>query len=97
MRIQKKSQFIWAAAIGFAFWILGSYLYHFQLYRNIEKGGILDFETAFQEKSADLSTELTYFANGYKDLKTEDERFIYAEDFEKETGFAFFSFRYLIV
>jgi signal transduction histidine kinase len=92
MRIQKKSQFIWAAAIGFAFWILGSYLYHFQLYRNIEKGGILDFETAFQEKSADLSTELTYFANGYKDLKTEDERFIYAEDFEKETGFAFFSF-----
>lgn len=54
------------------------------------KGGILDFETAFQEKSADLSTELTYFANGYKDLKTEDERFTYAEDFEKETGFAFF-------
>lgn len=92
MRIQTKRKFIWTALIGFSFWLMGSILYHFQLYPGLEQGGIDDFEEAFQEQSAKLAKELGYFAQQFPENGTEEERFALAERFESETGFAFFSF-----
>ena len=92
MRIQTKRKFIWTALIGFSFWIIGSFLYHFQLYPSLEQGGIDDFEEAFLEQSEQLATELRYFTQQFPEEGTEDERFALAEKFEEETGFAFFSF-----
>jgi len=92
MRIQTKRKFIWTALIGFSFWLIGSFLYHFQLYPNLEQGGIDDFEEAFLEQSEQLATELRYFTQQFPAEGTEDERFALAEQFEEETGFAFFSF-----
>lgn len=92
MRIQTKRKFIWTALIGFSFWLMGSILYHFQLYPTLEQGGIDDFEEAFQEQSAQLAKELGYFAQQFPENGTEEERFALAEQFEAETGFAFFSF-----
>ena len=51
MKFTTKRRFLWAALIGFFFWLLGSYLYHFQLYSDIEQGGITDFENTFQDNS----------------------------------------------
>ncbi len=83
---------MWAALIGFFFWVLGSYLYHFQLYSDIEQGGITDFENAFQEKTAELVKEVDRFSKSYPENSSADERFAYAQKFEKETGYAFLSF-----
>lgn len=83
---------MWAALIGFFFWLLGSYLYHFQLYSDIEQGGITDFENAFQEKTAELETDLERFSKSYPESGSVDECFAYAEKFEEKTGFAYLSF-----
>lgn len=92
MRVQTKRKFIGTALIGFLFWLVGSLLYHFQLYPSLEQGGIEDFEEAFLEQSAQLAKELGYFSQQFPEDGTQDERFALAEKFEEVTGFAFFSF-----
>lgn len=92
MRVKKRRQFIWAAVTGFFFWLLGFYLYHFQLNSGIEQGGITDFEQAFQEKTAELEQQLVRFSNQYPEDGSRDEKFRFAENLEKETGYSFLSF-----
>lgn len=92
MKFTTKRRFLWAALIGFFFWLLGSYLYHFQLYSDIEQGGITDFENTFQDKTAELEKDLERFSKNYPYSGSEDERFGYAQNFEEKTGFAYLSF-----
>lgn len=92
MQLKTKRRFIWAALSGFLFWLLGSYLFHFKLYSNIEQGGIDNFEKAFQEKTAELEKELIQFYKNYPSEGNENERFAFAEKMQNETGFSFFSF-----
>ncbi len=92
MKIQSKRRFFWVALVGFCFWLAGSFLYHFHLYPSFERGGIEDFEAAFQEQSEELAQQLTYFSEQFSAQQTYDEQFALAERFEEETGFAFFSF-----
>lgn len=92
MRIKTKKRFIWTASIGFLFWILGSYLFHFELQANLEQGGVEDFEEAFQEKSKSLYEELIHFANEYPEKKSQDDRFEFAELRAKQSGFNFYGY-----
>ena len=92
MRLKTKRKFLWAALIGFFFWLLGSFLFHFQLYSDLEQGGITDFEKAFQKKAEELTTEVENFAESYPYNGSEDVKFAHAEKCEAETGFVFLSF-----
>ncbi|WP_070138097.1 sensor histidine kinase [Crocinitomix algicola] len=92
MNLKTKRRFIWTAGIGFLFWILGSYLFHYHLNVNIGEGGISDFEAAYQEKSTELYKELNQFSSRFPSQKTVDARFALAQKLEKETGFSFYSF-----
>lgn len=92
MKIKTSRRFIWTALVGFCFWILGFYLFHFQLHSEIEQGKVSDFENAFHEKTEELNDALIQFAHNYTTKKTKDQKFQLALDMEKETGFSFFSF-----
>jgi signal transduction histidine kinase len=92
MKIKAKKRFIWTAAFGFCFWILGFYLFHFQLHSEIEQGKVTEFEEAFHEKTEELNEALIQFAHHYSTKKTKDQKFRLAQQMEEETGFSFFSF-----
>lgn len=92
MRIKTKRRFFWTALIGFFCWMLGSYLYHFQLHASLRQDAISDFETAFQEKSNDLYEALLLFVDDYPETKPLDNRFGYAVNRMNETGFNYYVF-----
>lgn len=92
MKIKAKKRFIWTAAFGFCFWILGFYLFHFKLHSEIEQGKVTDFEQAFHEKTEELNEALIRFAHNYTTKKNNDQKFRLAQEMEEETGFSFFSF-----
>ncbi len=87
-----KRKFFWTAFTGFFFWVLGFYLFHFQLQTDIEQGGINRFEEAFQEKTDELNVALEKFAADYPTNKGRNSRFLYAQKKQKETGFSYFSY-----
>lgn len=92
MRIKTKRRFIWTSLIGFLFWLLGAYLYHYELNTSLQQGGVQAFEKAFQLKSKNLYEELIIFANEYPEQKSLDDRFQYAEERSKKSGFNFYCY-----
>ena len=74
MKIKASRRFIWTAVIGFCFWILGFYLFHFQLHSEIEQGKVSEFESAFHEKTEELNDALIKFAHNYTTKKSKDDR-----------------------
>lgn len=85
-----KRKFAWSATIGFCLWILGFYLYHFQLKYSINENDVKAFEKALQEKSAELETQLQSFLTGIETRDSELDQFEFARQYSASVHTDFF-------
>ncbi|MCG8577718.1 MAG: hypothetical protein MI810_22745, partial [Flavobacteriales bacterium] len=90
MKTKVRKRFLWTAFIGFFFWILASYLYHFQLDTVIVRADIDQFESRFNEKSNELEESLLKFSALQEKDSLRDKNFEKAFEFSKHRGFEYF-------
>ncbi len=85
-----KRKFIWSAAFGFLLWLSGFYLYHYQLRYYITESDVKKFEKSFQEKSAEMESNLKEFLTGIETRESNLEQFEFAREFSKQKKIEFF-------
>lgn len=89
MKKSTRKRFILGASFGFLFWILGSFLYHFELKADLDEGEVADFEEAYQEKCTELNQALDEFVQKThgKDVEEQYEKAI---QISEQTNFDYF-------
>ncbi|WP_027418767.1 sensor histidine kinase [Crocinitomix catalasitica] len=91
MKLSRK--FLWTVIIGFAFWALGSYLFHFKLQPKFSDDKLVEFEEHIQSEIFELTQSLAHFSENYPDSNGQIAQFSYAEKLSKHADFSFFSYR----
>ena len=89
MKKSTRKRFILGASFGFLFWILGSFLYHFELKAGLDEGEVAAFEETYIDKCKELDVALDEFVektNG-KETQVQFEKAIAISD---ETDFDYF-------
>lgn len=94
MNLRFKRKFIWSASIGFFLWLTGLYLYHYQLKYQITEDDVKKFEKSYQEKCADLESDLKEFLIGIETRETEIERFEFAKQHAAQTHTDYFIYEW---
>lgn len=85
-----KRKFVWSASLGFLLWLIGFYLYHYELKYYITASDVKEFEQSFQEKSAQMESDLKEFLTGIETRETLLEQFEFAREFSKRTKVEYF-------
>ena len=89
MKISTRKRFILGASFGFLFWILGSFLYHFELKADLDEGEVAAFERAYNDKCTELDQAIDDFVKKThgKNVQTQYEKAI---EISEQTGFDYF-------
>jgi two-component system nitrogen regulation sensor histidine kinase NtrY len=88
-----RGKFLWIVLLGFAFWFVGAYLFHYKLNPALNADRIASFERAVQDKQAQLNTTLHALGRNFPETDTLPNQFNYASKFTEKTGFSFFAYQ----
>ncbi len=90
MKSKIKKRFLWSALIGFSFWLLAAYLFHFQLPSIVDQSDAEHFEENYQNSCAELEEELTHFFNLSEARETKEDKLELAQRLASNSDFNFF-------
>lgn len=90
MKSTSRKRFIYGTLLGFLFWLCGSLLYHFQLNAALDESTVLEFEERYQEKAAQLKSDVLVFKDQIHSLFTEREKFEKAQILANKTNSEYF-------
>lgn len=85
-----RIKFIRYATVGFLFWLLGAYLYHFHLDTGLTEKDIEKFQDRFTDKCEELDQELTKFIQLLDKEESEQDQFALSRRMRERTGFDYF-------
>jgi signal transduction histidine kinase len=92
MKKSSRKKFILGASFGFLFWILGSFLYHFELRAHLDENHVENFQRIYSNECIELENSLSTFVEQMRGLE-EKEAFARAIILSQETGFDFFIYK----
>lgn len=92
MKKSSRKKFILGASFGFLFWILGSFLYQFELKVRLTDDEVVSFEESYQEKCLELNEALDQFVEEVRGLN-EIEAFEKSLQISKSTRFDYYIYQ----
>ena len=90
MKSTFRKKFIYGAAIGFLFWLVGALLFHFKLNVSLNSSIVAEFQENYTERIIQLEADLVKYQKELKKKTTPEEKFDLGLTISKKTGTDFF-------